>query len=131
MVLVDASVWIDYLKNVATPQTVWLDQELGRDRIAIMDLTLCEILQGTRDEQAARKTLRALQRFHILESGGDFLAITAAQNYRFLRAKACTVRGTIDCLIATLCLIEGHSILHNDRDFDHFETHLGLRVIHP
>jgi hypothetical protein len=22
-------------------------------------------------------------------------------------------------------------LLHNDRDFDPFETHLGLRVLHP
>jgi len=29
-----------------------------------------------------------------------------------------------------MCLREGHELLHNDRDFDPFETMLGLRVIH-
>jgi predicted nucleic acid-binding protein len=41
------------------------------------------------------------------------------------------VRKTIDCLIATFCLQAGHQLLHRDRDFDPFEKHLGLRVVHP
>ncbi len=34
-------------------------------------------------------------------------------------------------LIATFCLTRGHALLHNDRNFDPFEEHLGLTVIHP
>jgi predicted nucleic acid-binding protein len=34
-------------------------------------------------------------------------------------------------MIATLCIEQGHVLLHNDRDFDPFEQHLGLRVVHP
>jgi predicted nucleic acid-binding protein len=41
------------------------------------------------------------------------------------------VRKTIDCLIATFCLQAGHQLLHHDRDFDPFEKHLGLPVVHP
>jgi len=41
------------------------------------------------------------------------------------------VRKTIDCLIATFCIEQGYALLHCDRDFDPFEKHLGLRVIHP
>jgi predicted nucleic acid-binding protein len=41
------------------------------------------------------------------------------------------VRKTIDCLIATFCLIHDHSLLHRDQDFDAFEKYLGLKVIHP
>jgi predicted nucleic acid-binding protein len=33
--------------------------------------------------------------------------------------------------VATFCIVEGHQLLHHDRDFDAFETHLGLRVLHP
>jgi hypothetical protein len=42
-----------------------------------------------------------------------------------------TIRNTIDCLIATFCIEEDHVLLHNDRDFDAFEQHLGLQVAHP
>jgi predicted nucleic acid-binding protein len=41
------------------------------------------------------------------------------------------VRKTIDCLIATFCLRQGHALLHSDRDFDAFEERLGLQVIRP
>jgi len=59
------------------------------------------------------------------------LALAAAQHYRRLRSAGRTVRRTADCLIATFCLLEGHSLLHNDRDYDPFEVVLGLSVIHP
>ena len=34
-------------------------------------------------------------------------------------------------MIATFCIEEGHQLLHHDSDFDPFEKHLGLRVVHP
>ena len=57
------------------------------------------------------------------------IAVQAARNYRRLREKGVTVRKTIDCLIATFCMERGHRLLHNDRDFDGFEEHLGLQVV--
>ena len=59
------------------------------------------------------------------------LAIAAAQNYRTLQRLGITVRKTIDCIIATFCIEEGYQLLHNDSDFEPFEHHLGLRVLHP
>jgi len=41
------------------------------------------------------------------------------------------VRKTIDCLIATFCLVHQHSLLHRDRDFDPFKDAFGLHVVHP
>jgi predicted nucleic acid-binding protein len=63
--------------------------------------------------------------------GGIELAVATARNYRRLRAQGRTVRTTIDGLIATFCLLNGHALLHSDRDFDQFEELLGLRVVHP
>jgi predicted nucleic acid-binding protein len=39
------------------------------------------------------------------------------------------VRKTIDMIIGTFCLVRGHALLHDDRDFDPTATHLGLRVV--
>jgi hypothetical protein len=47
--------------------------------------------------------LREPRKFEIFETGGDELAIEAARNFRSLRQRACTVRKTIDRLIATFC----------------------------
>jgi predicted nucleic acid-binding protein len=46
VVIVDTTVWVDYLVGTQTPQADWLDAELGRQRLGLTDLTLCEVLQG-------------------------------------------------------------------------------------
>ena len=51
--------------------------------------------------------------------------------HRALRARGKTVRKTVDCLIATFCILNDHVLLHADSDFDHFEKELGLKALHP
>ncbi len=131
MLIVDSSVWIDYYAAQDNVHTVWLDQAMGRTRLGLTDLILCEVLQGSRTDATFATTLQRLSLFEVFDSGGRDLAISSAQNYRFLRSKGKTVRTAVDCLIATFCLTQGHQLLHRDRDFDIFEKHLGLSVLHP
>jgi hypothetical protein len=129
LILVDSSVWIDYFKGTITPQTEKLDSLLGREPLAIGDLILAEVLQGFADEtdfNQARKMLTALD---VVELGGKEIAVQAAKNFRTLRRLGVTVRKTIDTVIATRCIESGYDLLHNDRDFDPFVQHLGLRVV--
>ncbi len=131
MIIVDTTVWIDYLGGTANPHTNWLDRELNQQRLGLTDLILCETLQGIRAESVFRQVRRDLSRFEVFDTGGEALAVASARNYRFLRSHGHTIRKTIDCLIATFCLAEGHSLLHRDHDFDPFEKYLSLRVINP
>jgi predicted nucleic acid-binding protein len=129
LILVDTSVWIDYFKGTITAQTERLDALLGREPLAIGDLILTEVLQGfdnERDFNAARTMLTSLI---VVELGGRQVAIQAAKNFRALRRLGVTVRKTIDTVIATRCIESGFDLLHNDRDFDPFAKHLGLRVV--
>jgi predicted nucleic acid-binding protein len=129
MWIVDSSVWIDYFGGTVTPQTDLLDAALGRRAIGLGDIILCEVLQGyryRRDFEAARQALLA---FPIYTIGGKEIALKSAEYYRALRRRGVTVRKTVGCLIATFVLESGFSLLHSDRDFDAFETHLGLDVI--
>ncbi len=130
MVIVDTTVWVDYLRGAENPETDWLNRELDRQRLGLTDLILCEVLQGVRDDAAFARVQRDLGKFEVFETGGAELAIAAARNFRALRKRGQTVRKTVDCLIATFCLREGHSLLHRDRDFEPFEQALGLSVIH-
>ena len=131
MIIVDTTVWIDYLGGTANPHTDWLDRQLAQERLGLTDLILCEILQGIRGDSTFMQVRRDLSKFEVFETGGEALAVASAQNYRFLRSRGHTVRKTIDCLIATFCQTEGHSLLHRDHDFEPFEMYLGLRVVHP
>jgi predicted nucleic acid-binding protein len=128
LILVDSSVWIDYFNGTTTAAVERLDQLLGSEQLAIGDLILTEMLQGfasERDFRAAEQMLTSLQ---VVELGGREVAIQAAKNIRLLRKAGVTVRKTIDTVIATRCIESGYELLHDDRDFDPFVKHLGLRV---
>lgn len=131
MVLVDTTVWVDYFRGVINPETDWVHAELDRQRLGLSDLILCEVLQGVRDDLAAKAVERELLKLEVFDMSGTDLARDAARNYRTLRARGHTVRRTIDCLIATFCIREQHSLIHRDRDFDPFEKFLELSIIHP
>ena len=129
MILVDSSVWIDYLRGTVSPQAEKLDALLGTVPLAIGDLILTEVLQGCATDREFNAVKRTLSTLHTVNLGGLELAIEAAKNLRKLRALSFTVRKTIDAVIATRCIMDGLELLHSDRDFDPFETHLGLRCV--
>jgi hypothetical protein len=131
MIIVDTSVIIDFFTARANPSALWLKQRSREQRIGITTLVQLEVLQGIREEKVFLETQRALDQFEIFETGSSQLEITSAHNFRALRKKGITIRSTIDCLIATFCIEDDHVLLHNDRDFDYFEQHLGLKVFHP
>lgn len=129
MILVDSSVWIDFFRNQPTPQAEWLDRNLGFEGLIVGDLILAEVLRGFKDDRGFNEARRMLGRLEQVSLCGEDLAVEAARNFRKLRSRGVTVRGTIDVIIATRCLANGFRLLHSDRDFDAFEKHLGLRVV--
>ena len=131
MLVVDTSVWVDYFNGVENAQTDFLNRVLDSTPILIGDLILAEVLQGFRHDPDFEKVRRTLGKFMQDSMVGPALAVQSARNYRFLRQKGITVRKTIDGLIATFCIENDHELLHNDTDFDGYEEHLGLHVLHP
>ena len=130
MLVVDTTVWVDYFNGQINPETDYLDRALTEELILVGDLILAETLQGFRSDKDFMKAQAALSKFEQAEMVNGELALKSAQHYRALRKMGITVRKTIDCLIATYCIAENHSLLHRDVDFDAFEEHLGLQVIH-
>ena len=129
MVIVDTTVWIDYLGGIVNAEAAWLDREMPRQRLGLTDMILCEVLQGIRDAGECQRIRKQLLTFKTFSTGGAENAIAAAGNYRTLRQQGFTIRKTIDCWIATFCMLNGHQLLHRDRDFDPFEKVLGLQVV--
>ncbi|MBV8087810.1 MAG: PIN domain-containing protein [Chloroflexi bacterium] len=126
--LADTSVWIDHFRDYLTPQVLLLRERAASDLIQA-DLVLMEVLQGIPAGQRVFERTRAeLLRYDIVRLAGEDLASQSAINYRALRARGRTIRSGIDCLIATFCIVNSVELLHNDRDFEPFEQHLGLRV---
>jgi len=130
MVIVDTTVWIDYVGGILNAETEWLDREMPLQRLGLTDMILCEVLQGIREAREFQQIRDQLLTFDVFQTGGSENAIAAAANYRTLRQRGYTVCKMIDCWIATFCLLTGNQLLHRDRDFDTFEKVLGLRVLH-
>jgi predicted nucleic acid-binding protein len=127
MILIDSSVWIDHFRDAPTEKVRFL-RSLDEDHVLVADLVLLELLQGARDDRHAARLASQLDVFETVSVAGPDLAVIAARNFRHLRAKGITIRRTVDLLLATYCIVHGHELLQQDRDFLPFSTHLGLKL---
>jgi predicted nucleic acid-binding protein len=130
VIIVDTSVWIDFFAGRDNQPHVrellrLIDDDAG---IAITDIILTEILQGLRDEQSVERVEQHFEAIDVLRLNAldDFRS--AAALYRQARRQGVTIRKTLDCLIAAVCIREGCPILHNDRDFDQLASTTALTV---
>lgn len=129
MILVDTSVWIDYLRGLATTQTIELGIQMESGPLLVGDLILCEVLRGMRSGAQARRVEASLRRFELISLSGPEIAIKAADNYRQLRRRGVTIHSVVDILIGAFCIEHGHALLHSDRDFEPMERFLGLQTV--
>ncbi len=126
MILVDTSVWIDYLNGIESTHTDILDTALIDGTVALGDLIFLEILQGIKNDKDYKKVkskLATLDQYTLFDSDVVF---ECAENYRALRKKGITIRKTADVIIATYCIKHKLPLLFMDRDFNPFVNHLGL-----
>jgi len=86
--------------------------------LALTDLIFCEILQGIREDAEFERTRRTLLLYPLLRMEQLATFEHAARIYRTCRRRGLTVRKTIDCLIAALCIAEDVELFHKDADFD-------------
>jgi predicted nucleic acid-binding protein len=119
VIVADTTVWIDFFNGAATPEDRHLRQLITAGRsLALTDLIYCEILQGIRESAAFEQTRGLLLLYPILRIERLTTFEHAAQIYRACRRRGLTVRKTIDCLIAALCIEEDVELFHKDADFD-------------
>jgi predicted nucleic acid-binding protein len=126
VIVVDSSVWIDFLKGRNLPSVRQLRARLGAEQIIVGDLMLCEVLQDLENGWVAQAVEAYLRRFDIVTMAGETIAIAAARNFRRLRRRGITVHKTIDLLIGTWCIENRIPLLHNHSDFRPMAEHLGL-----
>ena len=131
MIVVDSSVWIANLRGLDTVavRNLRVAVEDNEDQVLVGDLFLLEVLQGARSDGDAARIEGNLRQFQVVPMLDDSIAVRAARNHRNLRGRGVTMRKTIDVIIGTFCITGGHSLLHDDRDFDPMARHLGLHVV--
>ncbi len=129
MIFLDSTVLIDYFNGTTNWQVEKLDQLLGKEIVVLGDYVLTEVLQGFKNDKDFRKAFTILKAFPCLPICGEEIALQSANNYRNLRKKGITIRKTIDVIIATFCIENNLTLLHNDKDFYPFTKYLKLKVV--
>jgi predicted nucleic acid-binding protein len=128
MILVDTSVWIDFLNGADSAHRHLLHRLIeDEEDIAIAEIILTEVLQGIQDERDVQRTQEYLLAFPIYPPRGIPTYLQAAWIYRACRKQGETVRKTVDCIIAAICLENNLTLLHKDSDFDRIAACVGLR----
>lgn len=126
MIVVDTSIWIDFFRGNKSHYILHKLIEEEED-IALTEIIFTEILQGIRKDSDYKKVKAFLLELPIYQTKGLETYLNAAQIFRTCRTKGKTVRKTVDCIIAAICIENHLLLLHNDRDYKHIESCTALK----
>lgn len=129
-ILVDTSVWVDFLKGADSRERRALHRLIEEEAdLALTGIILTETLQGIRGDKEFDEVKESLLAFPLYPPKDFETYLKAADIYRDCRKRGKTVRKTVDCLIAAICLEHDLILFHKDRDFDHIADCTELKVL--
>jgi len=126
VILVDTSIWIDFLIDPA---------RLPEVQQSLPDVVTCgpvvqELTQGFADENllgAFRERLLAIP--CLSDPLPLALFLEGASIYRSGRRRGYTIRSAVDCLIAAIAIDNDVPVWHRDRDFTAIARYTRLRAV--
>ncbi len=129
MILPDTSAWVDLIRRTGRPAHRAFARLLAEGaEIAVTEPVVFEVLSGTRSDRELARTRKRLLAFPMLRVGGLESYERAAAIHRACRAGGEILRSPVDCLVASVAMRNGASVLHADRDFDVIARHTDLRI---
>lgn len=133
MLLVDTSVWSLALRRdvvVAQPEVLYLEQALvGSLTVVTTGLVLQELLQGFSGPRARAQIIDRFSMLPLVQPDRQDHVDAAA--LRTACRRGGVQIGTIDALLAQLCIRHQLTLLTTDRDFAHAARHCRLRIWRP
>jgi predicted nucleic acid-binding protein len=130
MLLVDSTVWIDWLNGADTDAVRFIQGREGQEELALTQMIYLEVLQGIASVRQFAATQRVLGSQVLLLPAHPLETFeSAAHLYRRARTMGLTIRKSSDCLIAAISLEQQALLVHNDRDFFALgQAEPGLRI---
>jgi len=133
MLLVDTSVWSLALRRDvvgAQPEVLYLEQALvGSQTVVTTGLVLQELLQGFSGPKARAQIIDRFSSLPLVQPDRQDHVDAAA--LRTACRRGGVQIGTIDALLAQLCIRHQLTLLTTDRDFAHAARHCRLRIWRP
>ncbi len=128
MILVDTSVWIDFLHGHSSAQAAFLARLIEEEEnFCTCGIVLTEVLQGIRGENQARRTEHLLSDLIYLPTRRS-AHLLAAHIYRSARRRGVTICRSVDYTIAACAIEAGTPLLHRDRDFEEIARGSDLEI---
>ena len=129
--IVDTSVWVDFFNGHDSAQSARLHHAISSgEHIALPHLVLTEVLLGIRTEGQANTVSDLLTAFTVVADLDRDGHVAAARLYRHCRSSGYTIRSTIDCIIAQMCIRSRLPLLTKDRDFTAIAACCPLELVH-
>lgn len=125
MILVDTSVWVDFLNSARGPAGDELERLIRANApLVLTGLVLTEVLQGLKRDVGPVTEL--LSRWPLIEPGGFATYEAAATIFRQARTRGLTL-STVDAVLAALALEYNAAFFTLDQDFERL-AFTGLRL---
>jgi predicted nucleic acid-binding protein len=131
LILVDTSVWIDYLNEANTVAVDRLDALLQKrpEDVFLCEPIVMELLAGAREGIQLTRLEVWTQGIPLLPIDAKFDFRQAASIFRAMRRKGFTIRSMIDCLIAAIAIRHDAQLVHKDSDYDYIAHVMDLNAL--
>lgn len=128
-VLIDTSIWIDYLQNKSCPFSVAVDDILSSENVYIPKVVIAELIQGARSQKEVSVIENYFDAFNIIDQQEDTWIEAGKLSYR-LKKKGKNINLT-DCYIATIAITYKCKVFTLDKHFKEIqrETDLNLYLV--
>ena len=126
-VLVDTSIWVDYLRGVTPIVAEKVDRLLSDAEVCVPKIVLAELLQGAKSDREVAAVEDFLEAFTIIDQGPDTW-LKAGKLSRRLRSRGQTIH-LIDCYIAVIADENGCAVLTLDEHFREIQKVLPIRLL--
>ena len=130
MILIDTSVWVEYLRATGSKTDKHLTKLIkAGDELATTEPVVMEVLAGARDDQHTDELRRVLYRGTLIHASGLQTFGHASAIYRECRQAGETVASLVDCHIAAVCIENDAKVLAVDRDYEMIAKHTTLETL--
>jgi predicted nucleic acid-binding protein len=127
LVLVDSSIWIDFLQDTESDHNSRLEDLIKENnRAVICGIILQEVLQGIRDDKNYRQIKSSLSDLPFINTDKE-IYLHSSGLYRSLRKKGVTVP-SVDVTIASISILNKVPLFTKDRHFRTIARHSDLKL---
>ena len=126
-VLVDTSVWVDYLRGDTPHIAEKLDGLIAAAEICVPKIVLAELLQGAKSDRDAAAVEELPEAFTVIDQGPETW-VKAGRLSRRLRGRGKTIH-LVDCYIAVVAEENACAVFTLDEHFGEIAKVLPLRLV--